>query len=85
MEAPKEIAKVDELRKQGVTTGEACKKIGIGVSKYSYWNFKKKPKKARKQAKIVVTDLEQVSFPEEKGFLVMGSAAVIAQIMGRLK
>lgn len=85
MEVPKEILKVDELRKQGVTMEEACKKIGIGVSKYSYWNFKKKAKKAKKPAKLVVTDLEQVTFPEEKGFLVMGSAEVIARIMGKLK
>lgn len=71
-----------------MSVGAACQQAGL--SNVTYYNHRNKgktqPKRAykKKKTKLVVTQLEAPQ-SQEQGCLIVGTARIIADIMGRMK
>lgn len=93
MDRINQVAEVNRLRKEGLPPEAACKQVGISYSTYGYWNAKREKKATEKEQKpkgkepkVKVSDLpEVIPHHEETGFFIVGSAKLIADIMGRMK
>ncbi len=69
MSEPKDIGRVRELIKGGMTQKEACEKAGVSYAKFLYWHIKrpkrvkgavrKAMKRAYKKRNLVVTDFKE--------------------------